>query len=247
MRFKDHFSGHASDYAKFRPHYPQELFVYLARLTAEKECAWDCATGNGQAAVALGEFFRHVIATDASEKQIANALAHDRVTYRVAPAEKSELERDSVDLVTAAQALHWFDREAFFTEAKRVLKPSGILAFWSYNLFKISPEIDRLVEIFYRETVGPYWDFDRQLVESGYRTIAVPFNELQTPDFHMQAEWSLEDVVGYLRTWSAAKAFITAHAFDPVSDLSDQLRSVWATTKIRIVTWPLSVRAGRFS
>lgn len=245
MKFKDHFSGHASDYAKFRPHYPRELFAYLASVTGERNYAWDCATGNGQAAVALGEFFRHVIATDASEKQIASATPHDRVTYRVATAEHSELEIGSIDLITVAQALHWFDRDMFFAEAKRVLKPNGLLAVWSYNLFEIAPEIDRLVETFYRKTVGPFWDFERSLVETGYRTIDFPFAESIPPDFRMQAEWSLDDVLGYLRTWSATKAFITAHGFDPVNDLVDQLHAAWGSKKMRIVNWPLSVRVGR--
>src|ERR1700730_13525034 len=187
MPFKDHFSAHASDYAKFRPHYPRELFAYLAGIASERECVWDCATGNGQAAVTLGEFFQHVIATDASEKQVANGQPHERVTYRVASAEQSGLSKESVDLVTVAQALHWFDREAFFAEAERVLKPNGVLAVWCYNLFKVAPETDRLVETFYRETVGPYWDFERRLVETGYRTIAFPFDELQLPEFRMQA------------------------------------------------------------
>ena len=183
MTFKDRFSAHASDYARFRPHYPRALFAYLADIASERECAWDCATGNGQAAVALGEFFHHVIATDASENQVANGQPHDRVTYRVASAEQSGLPKASVDLVTVAQALHWFDREAFFAEAQRVLKPHGVLAVWCYNLFRIAPEIDRLVETFYRETVGPYWDFERRLVETGYRTIEFPFAELSTARF----------------------------------------------------------------
>ncbi len=245
MPFKDHFSGHASDYARFRPHYPQELFAYLADISPERECVWDCATGNGQAAVALGEFFEHVIATDSSEKQIANGQSHDRVRYRVASAEQSELPQDSLDLITVAQALHWFDREAFFAEAKRVLKPNGVLAVWSYNLFKISPEIDRLVEVFYRETVGPYWDFERRLVETGYRTIAFPFDELSVPDFRMQVEWALDDLLGYLRTWSATKSFITARGLDPVVDLGTELQSVWGESGIKKITWPLSVRVGR--
>jgi SAM-dependent methyltransferase len=245
MQFKDHFSGHASDYARFRPHYPRELFVYFADITSERECAWDCATGNGQAAVSLGEFFRYVIASDASEKQIANGQPHDRVSYRVASAEQGGLPNASVDLITVAQALHWFDRETFFTEAKRVLKPRGALAVWCYNLFKIAPEIDRLVETFYRETVGPYWDFERRLVETGYRTIEFPFTELKPPDFRMQAEWSLDDVLGYLRTWSATKGFIAARGFDPVVDLSAELRAVWSESEIRKINWPLSLRVGR--
>ena len=245
MQFKDLFSGHASDYARFRPRYPSELFAYLADIAPERECAWDCATGNGQAAVALAKLFQHVIATDASEKQIVNGEPHNRVVYRVATAEQSGLRNASVDLVTVAQALHWFDREAFFAEAKRVLKPNGVLAVWTYNLFKVSPEIDRLIGTFYRETVGPYWDFERRLVETGYRTIEFPFAELPSPDFGMEAEWSLDDVLGYLRTWSATKSFIAARGFDPVLDLSAKLRSVWGKSSTKKVAWPLSVRVGR--
>jgi SAM-dependent methyltransferase len=245
MAFKDLFSGHACEYARFRPHYPRELFNYLVEITAEQELAWDCATGNGQAALALAEVFRQVIATDASEKQIANAPPDKRIHYRVASAEQSGLSKESVDLVTVAQALHWFDRDAFFAEAKRVLKPSGILAVWTYNLAKIAPEIDRLVDNFYRETVAPFWDFQRQLVESGYRTVAFPFDEVAPPDFRMEAEWSLDDLLGYLRTWSATKGFIAARKFDPVVDLSAELRSVWGESERRMVTWPLSVRVGR--
>ena len=207
MSFKDFFSGHAGDYARFRPHYPRELFNYLAGITSEQESVWDCATGNGQAAVALAEVFRQVIATGASEKQIAKAQPHNRINYRVASAEQSGLPKESVDLVMVAQALHWLDRNVFFGEAKRILKPNGVLAVWSYNLVKIAPKIDGLVEIFYREAVGSFWDFERRLVETGYRSIAFPFEELSPPDFHMQAEWSLHDVLGYLRTSSATKGF----------------------------------------
>jgi SAM-dependent methyltransferase len=245
MPFKDHFSALASNYAKFRPHCPRELFVFVASAASNRDLVWDCATGNGQAAVALAEFFQQVIATDASDNQIANAQRHDRVIYRVASAEQSGLAEASLDLITVAQALHWFDREAFFAEAKRVLKSDGLLAVWSYNLFKVSPEIDRLVEQFYRETVGPYWDFERKLVETGYRTIEFPFAEIEPPAFRMQADWSLKDVLGYLRTWSATKSFIAAREFDPVLDLSAELRSVWGESETREITWPLSIRVGR--
>jgi SAM-dependent methyltransferase len=245
MPFKDRFSGHASEYAQFRPRYPRALFQYLAEIAPERNCVWDCATGNGQAAVALGEFFRHVIATDASEKQIANGERHERVVYRVAREKQSELAKGSVDLLTVAQALHWFDRHAFYAESKRVLKPNGVIAVWTYNLFRVSPEIDRFIEEFYRETVGPYWDFERRLVETGYRTIEFPFAELPSPDFGMEAEWSLDDVMGYLRTWSATKSFLAARGFDPVVDLSGKLRSVWGKSSTRKVVWPLSVRVGR--
>jgi len=239
MSFKDRFSGHAAEYALYRPHYPRELFQHLASLAPNRDVAWDCATGNGQAAEMLAEFFAQVIATDASEKQIANAIAHPRVKYEVAPAEASGLANESVSLIMVAQALHWFDLEKFFAEAKRVLQPGGILAASSYNLFRVGPEIDRLVDEFYRQTVGPYWDFERTLVETGYRTINFPFGEIEAPTFAMTAEWSLDHALNYLRTWSATKNFIAARGFDPVDLLGQELKPFW--NRSRRVEWPLSL------
>ena len=128
MTFKDHFSKQAADYAKFRPQYPPELFEYLGGIAPQRKLAWDCATGNGQAAIALASVFERVIATDASEAQIANAEAHAHVEYRVAPAENSGIESDTIDLVMVAQALHWFDLDRFYAEVMRLLKPGGIFA-----------------------------------------------------------------------------------------------------------------------
>jgi len=156
MSFKDHFSKQASDYAKFRPQYPPELFKYLGAIAPQRKLAWDCGTGNGQAAVALASVFERVIATDASEAQIANAEAHARVEYRVAPAETSGIESDTMDLVMVAQALHWFDLDRFYAEVKRVLKPNGIIAASAYNLLKIAPAIDEIVNRYYYEIVGPF-------------------------------------------------------------------------------------------
>lgn len=243
MNFKDHFSGHAADYAHYRPRYPRELFEYLAALAPDRTVAWDCATGNGQAAVVLGEFFTRVIATDASEKQLANAATHPQVEYRVAPAEASGLPAGSVALITVAQALHWFDCPKFFAEAKRILRGDGVLAVWCYNLFRVAPEIDRAVDHFYRETVGPYWDFERKLVETGYQTIPFPFAEIAPPEFHMRATWSLEQALGYLRTWSATKGFVAQRGFDPVDSLGAELACFWISP--REVNWPLSCRIGR--
>ena len=245
MTFKDHFSGHAADYARYRPHYPAELFSYLASIAPSRKVAWDCATGSGQAAVELARFFERVLATDASEKQIANAVPNERIDYRVAAAERSGLEANSVDLVTVAQALHWFDHPAFFAEVKRVLRPNGVLAVWCYNLFAIAPAIDELVEKFYRETVGPYWDFERGLVETGYRTIEFPFSEIAVPQFRMEAEWSFEQMLGYSRTWSATKGFIAARGFDPVDSLGEELAQIWPDGEATmLVRWPLSLRVG---
>jgi SAM-dependent methyltransferase len=245
MQFKDYFSTRSTDYAKYRPRYPASLFEYLSSLTMQHELAWDCATGNGQAALGLAPFFAHVIGTDASQSQLSSALQHEKITYRVATAEQTDIEGESVDLVTVAQALHWFDLDAFYREAKRVLKPKGVLAVWAYNLLEISPPVDALVNEFYGETVGPYWPPERVLIEEGYQSIPFPFRELNPPRVQMESSWNLFDLAGYLRTWSATKRFIEARGFDPVIDLANNLLSIWGQPEEeKQVRWPLHFRVG---
>src|SRR5438034_3932679 len=242
-KFKDHFSAHAVEYAKFRPHYPDELFEYLAAISRRHELAWDCATGNGQAAVGLARHFDSVIATDASAQQIASAELNDRISYRVAPAEASGIDSASVDLILVAQALHWFDIDRFFTEAKRVLKENGALAILSYNVLEIAPEIDAIIWEFYRETTGPFWPPERELVETDFKDIKFPFAELSPVRFEMRARWNLCQLAGYLRTWSATQNFIAARGFDPVDSLVEELRALWKNPKhVREIKWPLLLR-----
>jgi SAM-dependent methyltransferase len=246
VRFKDHFSQHAGDYARYRPDYPKALFAYVASLAPGLDWAWDCGTGNGQAAVDLAAFFDRVVATDASEEQIRNAKANERVEYRVARAEQSGLRSGSIDLITAAQALHWFDLNGFYLEAKRVLKPQGVVALWSYNLLHIAPEIDGIVNQFYRETVGSYWPPERKLIEDRYQTIPFPFDEVQPPAFAMTTQWSFAQIVGYLQTWSATRAFMAANHVDPVESIIPELAAAWGDPNRRLVVrWPLTLRAGR--
>lgn len=245
MKFKDHFSSHAADYAQFRPAYPSELFDYLASIAPGRQCAWDCATGNGQAAVGLSSYFERVIATDASEQQIVNARQHERVDYRVALAEASELNDESIDLITVAQALHWFDLPRFFNEVRRVAKRDGIIAVWAYTLLKIAPDIDVLVDRFYYETTGPFWAAERSIVDAGYRMVEFPFDELSPPKFELPTKWSLDQLLGYLRTWSATKNFIAAKGFDPVDNLAGDIRSLWGEPETpRKMRWPLHLRVG---
>ena len=245
MQFKDYFSTRATDYAKYRPRYPAKLFEYLASLTEQHERAWDCATGNGQAALGLAPFFSHVIGTDASQSQLDSALQHEKIIYRVATAERTDIETASVDLVTVAQALHWFDLDAFYTEAKRVLKPKGVLAVWAYNLLEISAPVDALVNEFYGETVGPFWPPERVLIEEGYKSVPFPFREVTPPPVEMEASWNLFDLAGYLRTWSATKRFIEARGFDPVVNLANNLLPLWGTPEEeKQVRWPLHFRVG---
>lgn len=246
MKFKDHFSAHAAAYARHRPRYPPALFEYLAAAAPNRGAAWDCATGNGQAAVALADQFQRVLATDASAAQIENAEPHRRIEYRVAPAESSGIEPHSIALITVAQALHWFDLPLFFAEAQRVLQPGGIIACWGYNLLTIAPEIDPLVNRFYRETTGPFWPAEREMIETGYGTIEFPFDEITPPPFEMRALWNLDQLLGYLRTWSATQKFISARGFDPVDSLSEALGRVWGGADAwRAVRWPLHGRVGR--
>jgi SAM-dependent methyltransferase len=244
MRFKDHFSRQAADYAKFRPRYPQELFNYLETIAPSRQLAWDCGTGNGQAAVRLASVFDRVIATDASEKQIANAEPHEHVEYRVAPAENSGIESETIDLIMVAQALHWFDLNGFYAEVQRVLKPAGVLTASVYNLLHIDPAIDKVVNRYYFEVVGPFWPPERKLVEQ-FADLPFPFYEIDPPEFEMTAQWNLDHLVGYLRTWSSTQRFIAAKGSDPLKQITDDLRNAWGDPQqMRKVIWPLTLRLG---
>ncbi len=182
MTFKDYFSGHAPDYAQYRPCYPAALFTWLAQQCTERDRVWDCATGNGQAAISLAEHFSHVIATDGSATQIRQAPSHARISYRIALAEASSLEADSCDLVTVAQALHWFQLESFYAEVRRALKPDGLLAIWCYGCPQMStPELNARLQAYYGETLDDFWTPERRLVETGYATLNFPFEELTAP------------------------------------------------------------------
>ncbi len=244
-QFKDHFSSQAAAYSHYRPDYPEALYDYLASIVPARDCAWDCATGSGQAACALARYFRRVIATDASARQVHNAVPHPGVEYRVATAEESGIDSNSVDLITVAQALHWFDTDRFFTEARRVLRPAGILAAWTYNLARIDPAIDAVVSRLYHDLVGPYWPVERRLLERGYRDIPFPFRELSPPEFDMHAYWSRDRLLGYLRTWSAVQRYREDRDVDPVALVEPEIDRAWGDMLAeRKVTWPLTVRVG---
>jgi ubiquinone/menaquinone biosynthesis C-methylase UbiE len=245
--FQDHFSGVANRYADFRPHYPAELFDYLSTLVPKDSRVWDCAAGNGQATHDLAGRFDSVIATDASREQIASATPHPKVQFRVAPAEQSRLPDGSVTLITVAQALHWFDLERFYAEAKRVLRPDGVLAAWAYGSNEVEGDtINQLVQDFYANIVGPYWPPERKLVEERYRTIPFPFVEIAPPSFRMEARWTLGQLLGYFSTWSATNRFIKATGRNPLEPFSANMSRAWGDVDDpRLIVWPLSLRLGR--
>lgn len=249
--FPDHFSGHADDYARFRPTYPDALFDALADRCVRCDLAWDCATGNGQAALGLARRFKRVVATDASEQQIQAAPPHPRVAYAVALAGESPLDDASVDLVTVAQALHWLDPDRFYPEVRRVTRPGGLLAAWTYTLFYAPADdpqadaINRVLRRFYHETVGPYWPPERQHIEARYRSLPFPFEEADAPDVTMTEDWALDAVVGYLQTWSASKRYRAETGTDPVAPVAADLRDAWGDpATVRSMQWDVPMRVG---
>ncbi len=246
---RDYFSAQAAEYARYRPHYPPELFAYLGSVARDHDLAWDCATGNGQTAVPLAKYFAQVIATDLSATQIDHAERHERVEYRVARAESSGVKSGSADLITVSQALHWFDLDAFYAEAKRVLAPDGVLAVSSYGSATIDdPALSEIFSRFEWTTLGAYWPPRREYVGEALRSLPFPFAELRAPEFRLEVEWTLEQLVGYARSWSATAKYIVEHGDDPTPGLAEALGSRWGgAEKVRVVRWPFVVRAGRVS
>lgn len=244
-RFSDRFSTQAGAYAEFRPQYPKAVFEWLSSLCGDHNLAWDVATGNGQAAEALAPHFKSVHATDASAKQIAEARPIANIRYAVEPADLCSLKNNSADLVTVAQALHWFAHDNFYAEVKRVLKPGGFFAAWGYGLHSIEPVIDDIVTKFYAFIVGKFWPPERMYVEQHYRTLPFPFTTMTAPDFAIEEDYSLEQLMGYLTSWSATQRFIKERGENPLALIADDLRQAWGETQKRPVRWPLFFKVAR--
>jgi SAM-dependent methyltransferase len=246
MSATDHFSGHAQDYARHRPRYPAELFAWLASQCCEHALAWDCGTGNGQAALDLTPHFSAIHATDLSAEQLSHATPHPKICYHAAPAEESGLPARSVDLVTVAQALHWFRHDAFYAEVIRVLKPGGVFAAWTYRLLDAEPAINDCIAHFHGHTVGPWWPPERRWVDEGYRTLPFPFDEIASPMFVIERAWTLVQLLDYLRTWSATQRYLKERGSDPTLELAQQLAPLWGDPEQeKVVRWPLALRCGR--
>ena len=243
--FKDHFSVAAHEYDRYRPGYPAALIDFLADAAPQRELAWDCATGTGQAAVPLAGRFDCVVATDASSAQLAHAVPHPRVRYAVAPAESCGLADGVADLVTVAQALHWLDLERFYAEVRRVARPGAVFAAWTYSLADADPAVDPLVAAFYEE-MSPWWPPERVHVEDGYRQLPFPFVPIDAPAFEIREDWPLERLLGYFSTWSGVNRYRKDTGRDPVAALGRRLAAVWGDpAQPRPVRWPLHLRVGR--
>lgn len=241
---KDNFSKQSAIYAKYRPTYPPALYDFILSQVVNKEAAWDCGTGNGQAAKELSKAFKKVFATDISQKQIDKAVHSDNIFYSVQPAEQTNFPDNSFDLVTVAQALHWFRFDDFYKEVKRVTKPGGIFAGWTYSLLRITNEINALIEEHHYNTLDGYWDDERKYVDEKYRNIPFPFTKITTPAFTIEYNWTMEDLEGYLNTWSALQKFITKNNYNPVDDLIQRIKPHWKPEQ-RQISFPVYLLLGR--
>ena len=241
------FSQNSDQYAKSRPQYPDELSAYLHDICVEHESAWDCATGNGQAAVSLAKHFSHVEATDVSAEQIEHALSHPKVRYSVSPAEHTPFHDQSFDLVTVATAVHWFDQPQFFREVDRVLKPNSILAIWGYSFFNVDSELDTVIRTELLNPLHDFWASGNHQVMNGYRDLVLPFDEmLDTSSFAITVDWTMDQFLAYIRTWSAVKRYMAELGVDPVARFEPKLKAIWSDpNQVRAVKMPIAFRASR--
>lgn len=240
---KDYFSSESDKYALYRPNYSKEVFLLIENLLKEKTRAWDCATGNGQVATCLSQFLEEVEATDISRQQIENAILKPNIKYSLQPAENTNFPDEFFDLVTVAQAIHWFDIPKFYQEVRRVLKPGGVIAVLGYALFRSNMETNKIIDNFYHDIIGPYWDEERKYLEEEYKTIPFPFDEIHAPEFQTRVEWSYERLIGYLRTWSAVKHFKRERGEDPVALIENDLTNSFGWKGK--VEFPILLRVGK--
>lgn len=244
ISFQDNFSKQADIYSKYRPAYPYAMYDYLSSLCSSHQLVWDCGTGNGQAAISLASFFEKVYATDPSEAQIRNSFPHSRVIYTVEAAESVSLPNDSVDLITCANALHWFQLEEFFAEVTRVSKPGCVLAVWCYGIPAISEKIDKIIQDFHDNTLNEYWRAENRLVEKEYRDIRFPFEPVDKI-FYSEKLFDLNDLICYLNTWSATQRFITENGFNPTHELKEELKEVWEDeNEVKKISWKIILKVG---
>ena len=242
---KDNFSTQADKYAQFRPTYPEALFDFLLTLVPGRQQAWDCGTGNGQVAQQLAGAFATVYATDISRQQIDNAVILPNIRYSVQSAEKTDFPNNSFDLITVAQAIHWFDFDAFFAEANRTLRPGGLLAVIGYGLLQIDPRLDAVIRRFYRDVVGPFWDKERRYVDDDYKTIPFPYTDLPAPPFSIDFEWTVDHLIGYIGTWSAVKHYQKTKGKKPVDLVEPELRAAWGDVTVKKGHFPILLRLAR--
>ena len=245
-KVKDKFSKQAAAYKKYRPTYPNEFYTELLQLTHGRNDCWDCGTGNGQVAIELSAHFKRVYATDISKNQIANAPKRDNIIYGIERAERTSFKADQFDLITVAQALHWFDLDGFNSEMKRVAKNGAVVGIWGYGLLGIEKPIDKLINHFYKEIVGPYWNSERKHVDDAYQSISLDFEEIELKkQYHITVNWTLKALEGYLSSWSSVQNYITENAENPIPSVIEEIRKYWKKDTTKEIKFPIFTRIGR--
>lgn len=243
---KDLFSEQSKIYARFRPTYPQELVEYILQFVEERKCAWDCATGNGQAAKVLADYFETVEASDISEAQINNAVRKPNIQYHICPAEQTTFADNSFDLITVAQAYHWLNWKKFHDEATRVGKPNAVVAVWAYYLMSTNDEnLNKLIRYFYKDITGPYWDYERRYVDDGYASAEFNYELLPSKKFEIKFNWSKEQLEGYFQSWSSVQKYVKTNNNNPIDLIKNDLDTIWNTTEEKEVRFPIFLRIGR--
>lgn len=239
------FSDKADLYAASRPMYPPPLFDFIASLTNNHDKPWDCATGNGQAAIGLAKYFSFVEATDISKEQIANAFYVENVHYSVQAGESTNFSNLQFDLVCVAQALHWFDFENFWPEVKRVLKPTGTFVAFSYVWPQINDKIDQAIEVYIKSVIEPYWAPHNKLAWDCYRSLQLPFKALAVPEIDLENHWNLDQFLSYIHTWSATRRCMDDIGSGFFAEARCALTELWGEPeRQRIVKNPLTILAG---
>ena len=245
MNGRNWFDMGGQDYARFRPGYPPRLAEALAGSCRRTRSAVDVGCGSGQFTVELARVFDAVTGVDPSPDQLAHAVPHDRVRYVQGPAERLPVPDGYADLVTAAQAAHWFDLPAFYAEARRIAAPGALLALIGYGTATLEPALQERVQRFYAEEIGPFWPPERALVDSAYRTLPFPYDELPVEPFSIHSELTLNQALGYFGTWSAVRSATEAGRVDLLTTFADDLTALWGDPRrARPIQWPVFLRLG---
>ena len=243
---RDRFSGDSINYRRFRPAYPIAFIEEIIGLSNQHINCLDCGTGNGQVAKILSRHFIKVHAIDISEDQIRNAHQAAKINYSVTRAEKTDFSANSFDLITVAQAVHWFDFHRFFKEAMRISKDGGIIALWGYGLLRFKNKLDEYIDTFYQDVVGPYWDKERKHIEQSYKSIPFPFTQVELKNnYVISKNFGLEEFTGYLRTWSAVKKFKESEGYDPLESLIEKIKPIWGEKLLQRAEFELFTQIGR--
>lgn len=240
------FSEGAENYAKHRPTYPDECTKALAALCPNNNLAIEVGCGTGQFSHSLAEQFEKVIATDLSGEQIKQAVPHNKIIFKCEPAEKISADDNSASLIVAAQAAHWFDLPVFYKEAKRVAVNDAIIALLSYGILNIEGEANERFQKFYWDEIHSFWAPDRKHVETGYKDFDHPFTELTLPPINIICHWDFNQLIGYIKTWSAMKTLKAEGAGHIFDKFYNDIKDIWGEPEQRkTITWPISSRVGR--